>query len=66
MIRGNAYGDRPSAELYVGWMQENTLMPAVQISIVSWDFDSNVTNMEHYMYLLQLVSDFRYFTVDIL
>jgi alpha-glucosidase (family GH31 glycosyl hydrolase) len=43
MIGGNAYGDKPSAELYVRWMQANAFMPSVQFSIVPWDYDSSVS-----------------------
>ncbi|CAL8070655.1 unnamed protein product [Orchesella dallaii] len=45
MIGGNAYGGRPSKELYVRWMQANVLMPAVQISIVPWDFDQETVEL---------------------
>ena len=42
MIGGNAYGDWPSKELYVRWMQANAFMPSVQFSILPWDFDAEV------------------------
>lgn len=44
MIGGNAYGDWPSKELYIRWLQVNVFMPAVQFSIVPWDanFDAEV------------------------
>jgi len=37
MIGGNAYGNWPSKELYVRWLEVNLFMPAVQFSIVPWD-----------------------------
>ena len=43
MIGGNAYGDKPSAELYVRWMQANAFMPSVQFSIVPWDYSPEVS-----------------------
>lgn len=44
MIGGNAYGDWPTKELYIRWMEVNVFMPAVQFSIVPWDdhFDAEV------------------------
>ncbi|CAG7837491.1 unnamed protein product [Allacma fusca] len=45
MIGGNAYGGRPSKELYIRWMQANVLMPAVQVSIVPWEYDSETVNL---------------------
>jgi len=45
MIGGNAYGDRPSAELYVRWMQANAFMPAVQFSLVPWNYEPEVVQM---------------------
>ncbi|CAG2109246.1 unnamed protein product [Medioppia subpectinata] len=45
MIGGNAYGNFPSKELYIRWLQlyirwlqVNTLMPTIQFSITPWDF----------------------------
>ncbi|CAL8070657.1 unnamed protein product [Orchesella dallaii] len=40
MIGGNAYGEWPSKELYVRWLQANIFMPAVQFSVVPWEYDS--------------------------
>lgn len=44
MIGGNAYGDWPTKELYIRWLQVNVFMPAIQFSIVPWDshFDDQV------------------------
>jgi len=42
MIGGNAYGDKPSRELFIRWMQANAFMPSVQFSIVPWDYDSEL------------------------
>ncbi|CAG7835114.1 unnamed protein product [Allacma fusca] len=42
MIGGNAYGGRPSKELYVRWIQVNSFMPSVQLSILPWDYDEEV------------------------
>jgi len=38
MIGGNAYGNFPSKELYIRWLQLNALMPTLQFSITPWDF----------------------------
>ncbi|XP_054161416.1 myogenesis-regulating glycosidase-like isoform X2 [Oppia nitens] len=38
MIGGNAYGNFPSKELYIRWLQVNALMPTLQFSITPWDF----------------------------
>jgi len=46
MIGGNAYGDKPSGELFVRWMQVNAFMPAVQFSIVPWDYSAEVKNKQ--------------------
>ena len=43
MIGGNAYGAKPSAELFVRWMQANAFMPSVQFSIVPWDYEASVS-----------------------
>jgi len=45
MIGGNAYGGRPSKELYIRWMQANVLMPSMQISIVPWDYDDETVKI---------------------
>jgi alpha-glucosidase len=45
MIGGNAYNGRPSGELYVRWMQANTFMPAVQFSLVPWNYDAQVVQL---------------------
>ena len=38
MIGGNAYGNFPSKELYIRWLEVNTFMPTLQFSIAPWDF----------------------------
>ena len=39
MIGGNAYNQQfPSKEMYIRWLQVNTLMPALQFSIPPWHF----------------------------
>nr|CAD7256563.1 unnamed protein product [Timema shepardi] len=41
MIGGNAYGsDLATKELFIRWLQANTFMPALQFSIVPWDYDN--------------------------
>ena len=63
MIGGNAYGNFPSNELYIRWLQVNALMPTLQFSITPWDFKEssqeviNITKSmlslhEHYTPLL--------------
>ena len=50
MIGGNAYSDLetfgggayPDRELYIRWLQVNTLLPAMQFSVVPWIYDSEV------------------------
>ncbi|ODN05937.1 hypothetical protein Ocin01_00778 [Orchesella cincta] len=39
MIGGNNY--KPSAELWIRWLQANAFMPAVQFSIVPWSYPEN-------------------------
>ena len=38
MIGGNAYGNFPSKELYLRWLEINALMPTLQFSITPWDY----------------------------
>ncbi|KAB0798841.1 hypothetical protein PPYR_06721 [Photinus pyralis] len=39
LIGGNGYhNQKPSAELFVRWLQANTFMPSIQFSFVPWDF----------------------------
>ncbi|XP_071552492.1 myogenesis-regulating glycosidase-like isoform X2 [Panulirus ornatus] len=45
MIGGNAYVIKPSSELFVRWAQANTFMPALQFSILPWDYDNEVTDL---------------------
>lgn len=37
MIGGNAYGDFPSSELFIRWVQANAYLPMMQFSILPWD-----------------------------
>ncbi|KAI4463784.1 glycosidase family 31 [Holotrichia oblita] len=42
MVGGNGYEDeRPSAEMFIRWLQANTFMPNIQFSYVPWDFDDD-------------------------
>nr|CAD7400045.1 unnamed protein product [Timema cristinae] len=46
MIGGNAYGsDRATKELFIRWLQANTFMPALQFSIVPWDYDNETVEI---------------------
>uniref|UniRef100_A0A0P4W4L3 Glycoside hydrolase family 31 N-terminal domain-containing protein n=3 Tax=Scylla olivacea TaxID=85551 RepID=A0A0P4W4L3_SCYOL len=45
MIGGNAYGGRPSKELFVRWAQANAFMPALQFSVLPWEYDEEVTEL---------------------
>jgi myogenesis-regulating glycosidase len=38
MIGGNAYAERPEAELMIRWAQVNALLPAMQFSLAPWDY----------------------------
>jgi alpha-glucosidase (family GH31 glycosyl hydrolase) len=41
MIGGNAYsGMKPDRELFIRWLQATSLMPAMQFSIVPWQYDA--------------------------
>lgn len=42
MVGGNAYGISPSKELFVRWAQANAFMPAIQFSILPWNYDDEV------------------------
>jgi len=55
MIGGNAYGGRPSKELYIRWMQANVFMPSVQFSLVPWDYDDEVRDYFIQLLLLQTI-----------
>jgi alpha-glucosidase (family GH31 glycosyl hydrolase) len=58
MIGGNAYDGRPSKELYIRWMQANVLMPAVQMSIVPWEFDNEtVSSVKDVLAIRETFSD---------
>lgn len=46
MIGGNAYGETPSKELFIRWAQANALLPAMQFSLLPWDYDQEV-NMKN-------------------
>nr|CAD7200931.1 unnamed protein product [Timema douglasi] len=57
MIGGNAYGsDLAMKELFIRWLQANTFMPALQFSIVPWDYDNETVEIAkkftalHYQY----------------
>jgi alpha-glucosidase (family GH31 glycosyl hydrolase) len=46
MIGGNAYsGMKPDRELFIRWLQATSLMPAMQFSIVPWQYDEEVVNI---------------------
>lgn len=45
MIGGNAYKGRPSKELFVRWAQANAFMPALQFSVLPWEYDEEVTEL---------------------
>lgn len=45
MIGGNAYAGRPSKELFVRWAQANAFMPALQFSVLPWEYDEEVTEL---------------------
>ena len=55
MIGGNAYGNYPTKELFIRWLQVNALMPSLQFSIAPWDFnDTQITKISQKMVQLHL------------
>ncbi|VDI22641.1 Hypothetical predicted protein [Mytilus galloprovincialis] len=46
MIGGNAYeGNKPDRELFIRWLEATALLPAMQFSIVPWQYDDEVVNI---------------------
>lgn len=45
MIGGNGYGETPTKELFIRWLQANVFMPSLQYSYVPWDFDDETTEI---------------------
>lgn len=46
MIGGNRYGDDVmTKELFIRWLQASTFMPALQFSVVPWDFDAETVQI---------------------
>ncbi|XP_050718543.1 myogenesis-regulating glycosidase-like isoform X2 [Eriocheir sinensis] len=45
MVGGNAYGISPSKELFVRWAQANAFMPAIQFSILPWNYDDETIEL---------------------
>ncbi|KAJ9587298.1 hypothetical protein L9F63_019174 [Diploptera punctata] len=45
MIGGNGYGNYPSKELFIRWLQANTFMPSIQFSYVPWDYDQETVDI---------------------
>lgn len=46
MIGGNGYiGIKPGTELFVRWAQANAFMPALQFSILPWEYDEQVIEL---------------------
>lgn len=52
MIGGNGYGETPTKELFIRWLQANVFMPSLQYSYVPWDFDDEVSS-SHFLLLVQ-------------
>jgi alpha-glucosidase (family GH31 glycosyl hydrolase) len=44
-IGGNAYQSMPNKELYIRWLEVNTFLPSVQISIAPWQYDTETVNI---------------------
>ena len=55
MIGGNAYsdletfsgGNYPDKEIYIRWIQLNSLLPALQFSVTPWHYDDQVISLTH-------------------
>ncbi|XP_053655548.1 myogenesis-regulating glycosidase isoform X3 [Cherax quadricarinatus] len=46
MVGGNGYlGLKPGRQLFVRWAQANAFMPAIQFSLLPWDYDEEVTEL---------------------
>lgn len=44
MVGGNQYNnEKTTKELFIRWLQANTFMPAIQFSVLPWDFDTEVS-----------------------
>lgn len=56
MIGGNNYesygGSLPDKELYIRWLEATVFMPAIQFSIVPWDYDDEVISISKRMVYL--------------
>jgi alpha-glucosidase (family GH31 glycosyl hydrolase) len=50
MIGGNGYGETPTKELFIRWLQANVFMPSLQYSYAPWDFDDEVS-FPHFLLL---------------
>ena len=53
MVGGNAYHGLPERELYIRWLEANTLMPAIQLSIPPWQYDEEVVEIARKMLRLR-------------
>ncbi|XP_069697297.1 myogenesis-regulating glycosidase-like [Periplaneta americana] len=45
MIGGNGYGNTPTKELFIRWLQANVFMPSLQYSYVPWDYDEETVEI---------------------
>ena len=64
MVGGNGYGERPTKELFIRWLQANALMPTVQFSYVPWDYDDEVSIFNTSCYTSCLLSELTSVPVD--
>lgn len=48
MIGGNCYGNKPSKELFIRWIQLNAFLPVIQFSLAPWKFDEEVRRLSYW------------------
>ncbi|XP_017778063.1 PREDICTED: uncharacterized family 31 glucosidase KIAA1161 [Nicrophorus vespilloides] len=65
MIGGNGYNGKPSAELYVRWLQATIFMPAIQFGYVPWDFIEEETDIDVVRITRDLMELREYFSNEI-
>lgn len=65
MIGGNCYGDQPTKEMFIRWIQLNTFLPIIQFSLTPWKFDQETIDISrkftdlHYEYADKIMKEFK-------